>query len=599
MGSETLRQGLALHQRGQLAQAQTKYEEILRVQPRHFDALNMLGVIALQRGDLAAALELLGRAIEIDPDDAAVHFNRGAVLQQLNRAEESVASYGQAIAIKPDYAEAFCNRGLVLAQVNRWDEALASYDRALAAKPDFAQAHFNRGVVLKELGRWEDALTGYGRAVSLDPGFAEGYCNQGLVLAHLGRWEAALASYDHAIAIKPQFAEAHFNRGLVLSKLEQASPALASFDRAIALRADFAEAYYNRGLVLTHLKQVDASLSNYDRAVELRPGYAEAHQNRSWMLLLSGDLARGWIDYEWRWKDANGADIKHKRDLGRPLWLGDAAIAGKTILLHAEQGLGDTLQFCRYVNRVAGLGARVLLEVPAPLIPLLKQLEGVSALIGQGMALPNFDFQCPLLSLPLAFHTTLDSIPGATSYLSADPAKVEHWRGMLGDQSAPRVGLAWSGSTLHKNDHNRSIPLAKILEHLPGGFEYVSLQKDPRESDRQVLKSHPNMVNFDDVLNDFGDTAALCACMDLVISVDTSVAHLGGALGQRSWILLPYHADWRWLMDRDDSPWYPSVKLYRQAHVGDWNGVLRRVHTDLIGWQSKRADSKNHSNWTT
>ena len=291
-----LRQALALHQRGELAQAQARYQAILDVQPGHFDALNMLGVIALQRGHPEKALQLLDSAREIDPHDAAVHFNRGAVLQRLNRPEESLASYDQAIALKPDYAEGFCNRGLVLAGLHRWDAAIASYDRAMAIKPGFAQAHFNRGVALEQLGRWEDALTGYERAISLEPGFAEGHCNRGLVLAQLGRWTAALAAYDQAIAIKPQFAEAHFNRGLVLARLEQAGPALESFERAIALRAEFAEAYYNRGLVLAHLKQVDASLASYDRAVELRPGYAEAHQNRSWMLLQSGDLAKGWID---------------------------------------------------------------------------------------------------------------------------------------------------------------------------------------------------------------------------------------------------------------------------------------------------------------
>ena len=580
----TLRQAVALHRRGQLEQAQAKYEEVLAVQPAHFDALNLSGVIALQRGNSAAALELLGKAIEIDPNNATVHFNRGAVLQQLNRPEESLASYDQAIAVKPDYAEGFCNRGLVLAQLKRWAAALTSYDRAVAIKPDFAQAHFNRGIVLKELGRWDEALAAYERAILLEPRFAEGYCNRGLVFAQLDRWEAALASYNEAVAIKPQFAEAHFNRGLVLSKLEQAEAALVSFDLAIALKADFAEAYYNRGLVLAHLMQVDAALASYERAIQIRPGYAEAHQNRSWMLLLSGDLARGWKEYEWRWKDADGADIKHRRDFRRPLWLGEPSVAGKTILLHAEQGFGDTLQFCRYAKLVAELGATVILEAPAPLAPLLECLQGVSTLIRQGGALPYFDYQCPLLSLPLAFNTTLESIPVSAGYLSADSAKVGQWRSALGRKSGVRVGLAWSGSTLHKNDHNRSIPLAEIVKYLPAGFEYVSLQKDLRDIDRQTLEANPNIANFADALIDFSDTAALCASLDILISVDTSVAHLGGALGKPIWILLPFHADWRWLTDREDSPWYPSAKLYRQTDISDWIGVLKRVHADLIRW---------------
>ena len=588
----TLRQALALHQGGQLAQAQTKYEEILELQPEHFDALNMLGVIALQTGNHAKALTFLGRAIELDPGNAAVHFNRGAVLQALNKPDEALASYDRAVAIKPDYAEGHCNRGLALAELKRWDDALVSYDRALAIHANFAQAHYNRGVVLKELGRWDEALTSYELAIGLEPGFAEGYCNRGLVLAQLDRWEAALASYDQAIAIKPQFAEAHFNRGLVLSKLERADAALASFDRAIALQPKFAEAWYNRGLVLAHVKQVNAALASYDRAIAIMPGHVEAHQNRSWLLLLSGDLARGWIGYEWRWKEANGADIKHKRNFRRPLWLGDGAIVGKTVLLHAEQGLGDTIQFCRYAKCVAELGASVILEVPSPLAPLLEHLEGVSTLIRQGNALPDFDVQCPLLSLPLALKTTLDSIPSPQGYLGAAPAKVAHWRSMLGEKTGVRVGLAWRGSTLHKNDHNRSIPLAQIVKHLPAGFQYVSVQKDPSGIDRRVLESSPDIVNCADALDDFSDTAALCACMDVVISVDTSVAHLCGALGKRVWILLPYHADWRWLMDREDSPWYASARLYRQSGIGDWDGVLERVQADLMAWRRQREGAK-------
>jgi tetratricopeptide (TPR) repeat protein len=577
-----LRQALALHQRGQLTQAQSNYEAILALQPQHFDALNMLGVIALQKGAPMAALALFGKAIEADPQSAVGHFNRGTAQQQLNQAQNALASYDRALAIKPDYAESHCNRGLMLSKLRQWDAALASYDRALVIKPDFAQALFNRGVVLEALERWQEALNGYEQAVLLEPGLAEGHCNQGRVLAQLDRWEPALASYDKAIAIQPQFAEAHFNRGLVLSKLLQAEAALASFDRSIALRADFPEAHYNRGLVLANLKQVDEALASYDKAISLRPGYVEAHQNRSWMLLLTGELARGWIDYEWRWKEPDGTDIRHKRNFRRPLWTGEESIAGKTILLHAEQGLGDTIQFSRYAKRVAALGARVILEVQRALAPLLERLHGVSGLIMQGSALPDFDIQCPLLSLPLSFKTALDSIPSVAGDLEADSSKVAHWREVLGEKRLPRVGLVWSGSPLHKNDQNRSIPVSEMIGHLPEGFQYVCLQKDLRENDRQALKSSPGILTFVDGLNDFSDTAALCACMDIIVSVDTSVAHLAGALGLETWILLPYHADWRWLLNREDSPWYPSVRLYRQDNAGEWQGVLARLRADLL-----------------
>lgn len=582
-----------------MAQAQAKYEEVLALRPRHLDALNMLGVIALQNGRPAVALEQFTKAIDADPHQAAVYFNRGTAQQQLDRPEDALRSYDQALTIKPDYAESYCNRGLVLAQLENWEAAMASYARALALKPDFAQAHFNRGVACEKLERCEEALAAYDAAVSLEPDFAEAHCNQGRMLARLDRWAPALASYDKAVAIKPKFAEAHFNRGLVLSKLMRADAALAAFDRAIALRAGFAEAHYNRGLVLANLMQIDAALAGYDTAIALRPGYVEAHQNRAWLRLLSGDLGPGWIGYEWRWKEPGGADIRHKRIFRRPLWLGEESIAGKTILLHAEQGLGDTLQFCRYAKRVAGLGARVVMEVQPALVPLLQRLPGVSLMVGQGNALPHFDIHCPLMSLPLSFRTTLDSIPGSAGDLEADSSKVAHWRRVLGQDGLPRVGLAWSGSTLHKNDHNRSIPLADMIEYLPAGFQYVSLQKDLREHDRQTLKTGPGLLNVADALNDFSDTAALAACMDIIIAVDTSVAHLSGALGLETWILLPYHADWRWLLGREDSPWYPSARLYRQEHVGDWHGVLGRIRADLTRRLAAPGRRSNQSKRTT
>ena len=265
------------------------------------------------------------------------------------------------------------------------------------------------------------------------------------------------------------------------------------------------------------------------------------------------------------------------------MWLGSQSLQDKTILLHAEQGLGDTIQFCRYASLVAKLGAKVILEVQRPLLGLLKNLDGVSQIIARGDALPEFDYQSPLLSLPLAFKTQLHTIPSALRYLAGDSEKVLAWQARLGEKTKPRVGLVWSGNLEHKNDHNRSLSLSQVLPYLPSSCQYICLQKELRNADQAILAQHPHIQFFGDALEDFTDTAALCDLMDVVISVDTSVAHLAAALGKPTWVLLPFSPDWRWLLDRKDSPWYPSAKLYRQERIGDWNGVLSRVREGLEG----------------
>ena len=286
-----------------------------------------------------------------------------------------------------------------------------------------------------------------------------------------------------------------------------------------------------------------------------------------------------------------------RRPFTQPLWLGTESLAGKTILLHSEQGLGDTIQFCRYAQLVAELGARVLMEVPEPLVGLLKDVRGVSHVIVRGSPLPTFDYHCPLLSLPLAFKTNLNSIPCSTKYVHADPVKLTHWTSRLGEKRHPRIGLVWSGRTEQKNDHNRSIALAALIPHLPADCQYVSLQKEVRKIDKPMLESSTNILHFGDELHDFTDTAALCELMDVVISVDTSVAHLSGALGQPTWVLLSFNPDWRWLLERDDSPWYPSIKLYRQPRVGDWDSVLVKLTADLAQLRSRNVSEFEPRAW--
>ncbi len=606
-------EALTCFQQGQIARAQSSFEEVLRIQPKHREALIALGVIAGQTKNPQKALALFDKAIESDPTSAAAfdhrglalqqlgqrdaalasfdraitlkadfaeaHFHRGLVLKLLGKLDAAVASYDRAIALKPDYAMAYSNRGVVLRDQNRLDAALASFERAIALKGEYAVTYYNRGLVLKDLDQPDAALASYDRAIALKGDFAEAHLSRGHVLKDLDQPDAALASYERAIGLKADFAEAHFSRGGVLNALQRLDAALASYDRAIALKTDCAEAHFGRGNVLKNLNQLDAALASYDRAIAIQPDYAAAYYNRAFLLLSRGDFARGWTDYEWRWKSKGLPTFKEKRDFGQPLWLGKEPIAGKTILLHGEQGLGDTLQFCRYATLVADLGARVILEAPEPLVNLLAGLAGPSQIVARGSLLPSFDYHCPLLSLPLAFNTDLDSIPGAGRYLAVDAKKVALWQARLGEKVKPRIGLAWSGRVENANDHNRSMLLADLMSHLPDHYQYVSLQNEVRERDRVALESNPSIMH---IAANFSDTAAVCECLDLVISVDTSIAHLSAALGKRTWILLPrMSTDWRWLLERDDSPWYPSVKLYRQSTAGDWGGVLARVRADL------------------
>jgi len=609
-----LAEAFALHQAGRLAEAEQAYNQILATRPDHFDSLHLLGIVFHQRGDHAQALLHIDRALKINPNNIPALNNRGIALRELRRFEEALASYDSALALWPDYAEALLGRGHTLKELKRFEEALASYDRTLALRPDWVDAHVNRGDVLHELKQFEEALASYDRALGIRQDFTEAHANRGSALHALKRFEEALASYDHALALRPDYAEARYNRGNVLhalkrfeealadyehalalrpdyvealanrgvtlNDLKRFEEALASHDRALAVRPDYADAFVNRGITLYELKRFEAALASYDRALALRPDYAQAHFNEAVCRMLIGDFDRGWQKLEWGWETE---DLKNaKRTFSQPLWLGSDEIAGNTILLHGVHGFGDTIQFCRYVPCVAERGARVILEIQEPLRDLMGKLPGAAQIVSRGEPLLDFDLHCPLLSLPLAFGTRLATIPAQTPYLRALPQAVMDWNARLGPRQRPRIGLAWSGRPEHNNDRNRSMRLSTLLSPL-AGFEaaYVSLQREVREDDAPVLQCHSDILHFGEELKSYADTAALIANLDLVISVDTSVAHLAGALAKPVWILLPFIPDWRWLLDRDDSPWYPTARLFRQDETRTWDNVMARVHAAL------------------
>jgi len=574
-----LDEAIALHRAGRLADAEKIYRQVLLIQPNHFDCLHMLGVISAQGGKYADAAEQIGAALRLNPDHFNALSNRGNAQLTLCRFDDALASYDRALALQPDSIDVRFNRGNALHALKRYGEALASYDWVLALQPNNIDGLVNRGVSLLALERFEEALASCDRALALRADFAEALFNRGLALHRMKRFEEALASYDHALAVRQDYAQAHYNRANTLLALARFEPALASYDRAIALGMDHAEAYANRAVTLDKLMRFEEALAGYDRAIALRPDFAEAHYNEALCRLLIGDMRRGWEKHEWRWETAQVK--REKRSFPQPLWLGSGEIAGQTILLHAEQGLGDTIQFCRYVPLVAQRAARVVLEVPEPLRQLMHTLACARRIVVKGETLPDFDLHCPLLSLPLAFGTGLATIPSGTPYLRAPPDAAKHWGGELPPKIRPRIGLVWSGRAAHLNDHNRSVPIGVLLSALSGvDATYVSLQRELRAGDLALLKEC-GVTYFGEELQNFSDTAALIANLDLVISVDTSVAHLAGALAKPVWILLPYYPDWRWLLDRDDSPWYPTARLFRQDRSRAWGSVMTRVRAAL------------------
>ncbi len=617
--SEKLGEAVSLQNQGRLQEARDIYAEILKIDPNNFNALNLLGVVAVHFNELIPAVDFFSRAIKINPHSSTCYSNRGVALRAMKNFEAAVASLKMAVRIKPDYFEAHSNLGVALQELKQFDRAVASYDMAIKINPKYFEAYYNRGNALLEMKNLAAAVASYDMAIDINPGIAEIYSNRGNALKEQRNYLQALDSYDKALGLKPDFAEAHFNRGVVLQltgrhataiscyemaidinpayaeaysnrgnalhELRQLDAALGSYDKAIALRPDYAEAYSNRANLFKELGHLDAALSNYDMAIAISPEYAEAQSNRSLLLLMQGKFESGWKAYEWRWKNLVNGYVP--RQFTVPLWLGEESIEGKIILLHSEQGLGDTIQFSRYVKLVAGLGAKVLLEVPGCLMGLLEGLVGVSELIERGAMLPEFDFHCPLLSLPLAFKTEVDTIPSPQAYLYSDELTNAHWKGVLGTRTKPRVGLVWSGSTTHKNDHRRSMMLAELLDYLPDSFEYFSLQKELRDADQDTIATCSKIRHFGPEIDDFSDTAALCQAMDLVITVDTSVAHLSGALGQQTWILVGYAPDWRWMLDRNNSPWYGSARVYRQNSEMTWTVVLDKIRHDLL----KLADS--------
>ncbi len=474
--------------------------------------------------------------------------------------------------------------GFIHLQRGRPVEAIGLLTRAVKADATSIDAMSNLGLALHGAGRFEEAITYYRHALALAPRHPEILYNLGNAHLALDRINEALASYDEALANNPSHVGARVNRGNTLLRLNRPADALVSYDQALAAAPGHPQILTNRGHALRRLDRPNEALADFAAAIKKSPESAEAHFELALAHLTLGDFKAGWKAYEWRWK--TGAFANKRRSFRQPQWLGDVPPAAKTILLHAEQGFGDTIQFIRYAPLLAGRGARVICEVQPELVSLLSQLEGQFedvTIIAKGEVLPHFDLHSPLLSLPVAFGTELATIPVQAPYLAASAARVAHWRDRLSG-SGPRAGFVWSGSSAHKNDANRSIPLARLaplLESLP--FACFSLQREMRDADRDALQRLPKLRDLGPELVDFADTAAVISQLDVVVSVDTAVAHLAGSLGKPVVILLPHAADFRWLRHRPDTPWYPTATLLRQKAFGDWDSVIAGLAEELRG----------------
>ncbi len=495
------------------------------------------------------------------------------------RLSEATELYDRILKSDPKHPDALHLRGLVADQQGDHERALALVRKAIGFAPGNAAYRNTLGNVLLALDNAEHAEASFRRAVDLDPGLAEAHNNLGNALLRLDRADEAVGCYRRALEIRPRYAEAHCNLGSALRKQGRLEQAQACYEKALAINPEYVTALSNLGQTLHERALYREALASLDKAVSLDPAHADAHANRAVLLLLLGRFAEGWAEYEWRWKVAGFTT--ERRDFPQPRWDG-SDLDGRTVLLHAEQGLGSAIQFVRYAPLVAARNGTVVVECQKPLLRLFSGLTigeapPVARVVARGDALPHFDVQAPLMSLPALLGTEIGSIPRKTPYLAAEPAAYAACRDRLGPFPGPRVGLAWAGNPRHVNDHNRSMPASCLRPLLrAGGATFFSLQMGSAAKDLDELAGGA-VHDLSPEINDFADTAAIIANLDLVISVDTAVAHLAGALGRPVWLLLPFVGEWRWLLDREDSPWYPTMRLFRQKAPGDWSGVVERV----------------------
>jgi tetratricopeptide (TPR) repeat protein len=541
----SLQQALAEQRQGHLREAERIYARVLKAAPQNFDALNLLGSVKAQQGLIGEAQRLFAAAVKANPGVPQAWTNLAQALLGLKRGQEALEALDKARGLAPGDINVLNQYANVLLSLDRPREALAEFQQVLARVPQHVEARINCG----------------------------------LAQAALGSADAALAEFDQAQKLAPDHPQVQYNRGVALLTLGRYAEALTANDAVLGAAPEHLGALLNRGRALQQLNRLDEAIASYDKAIALRKEYADAHFNTAQALLTRGDYHRGFAEYEWRWKRSG---MPAQKSRGRPLWLAEYPLERKTILLHAEQGLGDTIQFARYVPLIAAGGTKVVLEVQPELKSLMAGLTGAAMVIARGETAPSFDVHCPLGSLPLALRTAFATVPAAIPYLSADEAQIAKWSAALGALKKPRIALAWSGNPDHDNDRNRSIGFVQLAPLFSAPASFISIQRELRSDDATTLAAESRVTHLGDTLTDFSDTAAVIAQCDLVVAVDTSVVHLAGAMGRPVWVLLPFAPDWRWTLQGETTPWYPTARLYRQNTPGDWDNVVASVAGDLM-----------------
>jgi tetratricopeptide (TPR) repeat protein len=571
--------GLVLHRLGRLEEAHASFTKAIGIHSRFHEAYNNRGILLLDLHEYAAALTDFNKALSIQPNFVQALNNRGNALRKLGDREAALACYDAALKLFPGYAEAHHNRGIVLEEMQRAGEALQSFEQALKLHPAYREAMAKRIAVLCLLDRHEEALKACQQHLQSQPNSAEMLNDLGNVLLALKRPGEALEHYERALAIRPDYPSAHNNKGNALQALDRWDEALVSHDKAIALDPSCVTAHISRGNALAALQKIESALEEYEHALQTDPGNGDAHWNKAIVLLLHGRFAKGWQEYEYRWA-RTGAPPRHRATA--PEWRGAESLQGKTILLYAEQGLGDTLQFVRFVKNVQAMGARILLEVPAALKQVLQSFASTAEIFTFDERLPAHDYQCSLMSLPFALKLHDERNFVSPPYLAAPSDRTAHWQTTLASLATPRIGIAWRGNPKHHNDTRRSINLATFSALFQGhSGQFIGLQKDISDAERANLENAPRFTDLSAQLDDLSETAAVIANLDAVATVDTVIAHLAGALGKPVWILLPFTPDYRWLLNRRDTPWYASARLFRQAAPGNWETVVAEIHAAL------------------
>jgi tetratricopeptide (TPR) repeat protein len=544
---------------------------------------NDLGNTYARQGQYDQARLHYRQAIKLDPTCAEAHNNLGNTHREFGEVGEAAACFERAVTLKPDFTMAHNNLGIALQELGRFADAEARHRLAIEQQPRYAEAHFNLGNVLSAQLKFGEAIECFKRAVLLNPGYAEAFMNMGNALKSLFRYDEAKVSYQRAYTIRPTYAGAYQNLGNVLYLQESLDDAARCFRRAVEIKPDYAEAYLNLGNIHARQGKPQEALTLFAQALNVQPDYAEAHTNQGLVSLRLGNFAEGWPEYEWRWRLPDLI-----RDAPAPLWDG-GDLDGKTILLYCEQGLGDSIQFVRYAALVKARGARVILSCPEPLMSLFETVAGIDQIIPDGARRPACDFWAPLLSLPLLFGTRIDTIPGGCPYLFVEPDRVAAWAERLRPYSGMKIGVVWAGNSRDTNamanavDRRRSIRLEQFgpLFDIAPDAHFFSLQKGAPAVQAKELPQGFDVIDLMDTVNSFADTAALITNLDLVIGVDTSVIHVAGALGKPVWVLSRFDGCWRWMLDRDDSPWYPTLRLFRQPKAGDWASVIKDVSAAL------------------